>query len=352
MTQKSVPILDYGRRSALRRYLRFAKWAAALVAAIVTSYLLRPQIHRTLKSFELARALRRCESHTEPPATLVFDSGSSINQTWGQRWQLGPKFPAPADWVYVRSKLRDTLYSNSAPLIFLHKLQSAKGTRRLVAVELERAVMIPRGPVVIAVYTLDSAAGAQVRTMLVGTADSLDNFERFRPTKVYAGQCDPVDASHFTVVYETAEGLGTLDGHLEDNGVASIKVRDGPSHAMHDAFAAVEQHPEDIDNHLRLQDLAWTREWWSLPRAYDDFVLDHHGTRKGKLWRLLIVNQFRYYRPDGRFRPQEIFRQVAAEPGSPEDGPLDRLTPAEVQLGLKLLDTLSVQWNQGRSAAE
>lgn len=50
--------------------------------------------------------------------------------------------------------------------------------------------------------------------------------------KVFGGQADPADPSHFTIAY-TARGLpGTLDGWLTDNDAVTLKVRPGSADVM------------------------------------------------------------------------------------------------------------------------
>jgi hypothetical protein len=47
--------------------------------------------------------------------------------------------------------------------------------------------------------------------------------------RLYAGQPDPVDSSHFTIPYETTSGRGTIDGWLQADDTVKMQVRDGPA---------------------------------------------------------------------------------------------------------------------------
>jgi hypothetical protein len=55
--------------------------------------------------------------------------------------------------------------------------------------------------------------------------------------RYYAGQADPLDESHFTIVYEADNAPGTIDGWLDDSDAVTLdpkdpalrlEVRDGP----------------------------------------------------------------------------------------------------------------------------
>jgi hypothetical protein len=50
-----------------------------------------------------------------------------------------------------------------------------------------------------------------------------------QPLKLYAGQPDAQDESHFTIEYETPAGKGTIDGWLQPEDRVKLKVRDGPA---------------------------------------------------------------------------------------------------------------------------
>ena len=47
--------------------------------------------------------------------------------------------------------------------------------------------------------------------------------------RLYAGQPDPADESHFTIDYETPDGRGTIDGWLMPDDTVKLEVRDGPA---------------------------------------------------------------------------------------------------------------------------
>jgi hypothetical protein len=48
-----------------------------------------------------------------------------------------------------------------------------------------------------------------------------------KPLKLYAGQPDPKDASHFTIRYTAGEEEGFIDGWLQDDDTVKLKQRPG-----------------------------------------------------------------------------------------------------------------------------
>ncbi|MDB5334045.1 MAG: hypothetical protein JWP03_5196 [Phycisphaerales bacterium] len=49
------------------------------------------------------------------------------------------------------------------------------------------------------------------------------------PLKLFAGQADAADESHFTIAYSTPAGRGTIDGWLQPDDTVRMQVRDGPA---------------------------------------------------------------------------------------------------------------------------
>ena len=56
--------------------------------------------------------------------------------------------------------------------------------------------------------------------------------------RLYAGQPDPADASHFTIKYEIDHVPGTIDGWLQPDDTVKLQVRDGPAVSLSNPPAA------------------------------------------------------------------------------------------------------------------
>lgn len=347
-------VLPYGRRNPARRYIRLGLAAVVIAIVAVAARTYAPKWYARLA---LQWDYRQCERYTMAPDRVVYDAKQAASWWSGSRGSFlmpapPPVFPKPKFWGNVHDRqprklpvvFSGPLPPPEGPLLFLHTLTSSNGSKRLVMVELKAPWSAT--PTATA-YVLDGPLDESAHHTTAAHEDSLNEFERFVPEKILAGQLDPGDSSHFTIAYETKSGRGIIDGYLQNDGSVNLDVRNGPAHAMHDAMAAVRQHPEDIDRHLKLIDLAWLRAFWKVPQAYDDFVFQNWPTRKGKLWKYLISQQWGYWRQDtrdphqtdfGSDDPFSLLRRIATEPVSDGDGPLDRLTPQEKRLAMRLVE--------------
>ena len=119
-----------------------------------------------------------------------------------------------------------------APVVFVHERRAPNGRPRLVVVQ---------------AYTLDlgvadgDAADAltlsfQARvfrpggigrrpTEVLTRGSGAALVELIRPTQIYAGQCDPTDASHFTFNCVLGDRSFTVDGWLGDDETVALQVR-------------------------------------------------------------------------------------------------------------------------------
>ena len=113
-----------------------------------------------------------------------------------------------------------------APL-FIHGRRAATGQPpRVVIVGFDgpRFVWGDRRPVWVRVIKEpgDLRAFAQLDHFNFETDPSL-------PVRLYAGEPDPADASHFTISYEAGGVPGTIDGWLRADDTVTLQVRDGPA---------------------------------------------------------------------------------------------------------------------------
>jgi hypothetical protein len=118
--------------------------------------------------------------------------------------------------------------ANGGPPLFLHARHTAGGPVRLVVIapisvddaeDLRADVIVP-------------ATGAE--PMPRQTAESQLVMARSFGQHVtfLAGQPDPTDGSHFTIVYLIDDQPGTIDGWLLDAGGVKLQVRDGPAQTL------------------------------------------------------------------------------------------------------------------------
>jgi hypothetical protein len=150
------------------------------------------------------------------------------------------------------------------PIVFLHARKTPAGRERLVRVEVnaeqkmreiaatpernflvltERALTVSLYPsetslerTTVLRLTLDPAARPSTATWFAAEsgANEKDRWQRGRVEfdardlwRFYAGQPDPADASHFTIVYVRDGRPGVIDGWLRDAGPVELVPREG-----------------------------------------------------------------------------------------------------------------------------
>jgi hypothetical protein len=109
---------------------------------------------------------------------------------------------------------------------FLHGRKSTKGKERLVAIEFAPMVFAWGGASPFFSRVIDPQL---TPTRPVTQRTWLEDFEFTipldRPLKLYAGQPDPKDASHFTIRYTAGDEEGFIDGWLQDDDTVKLKQR-------------------------------------------------------------------------------------------------------------------------------
>ena len=128
--------------------------------------------------------------------------------------------------------------SGSGAILFLGERLSPAGNRRLVCVRyfaetysftpefienynIEQTVLTP------ATITTDTSAMAAYR--LTSGVRVMSGFPRTPPrVRIFAGQADPDDPTHFTVQYEMWGQSDVLDGRLADNDQVTLTPRKTP----------------------------------------------------------------------------------------------------------------------------
>ncbi len=132
--------------------------------------------------------------------------------------------------IITQSLTTPTILTGSG-LGFMHELRNHKGDRRLVV------VAPPSNPsfLMYCVAPLTPPLGnVQSGTLAIDSCYSTGLILGVDPPgalRIFAGQLDPNDASHFTFAYETRDGTGngTIDGWLNDQCNIVMRVRDGPA---------------------------------------------------------------------------------------------------------------------------
>jgi hypothetical protein len=227
------------------------------------------------RTYERARLLywqHRCLTYTPPPGQVVYDRPDDPPVTVVLRGCVptrqfaagspGTAAPVPKCWAELSAAAGwapgtspSTGPAGAAgpagrPIAFLHERRTPAGRRRLVVLwydpdpidgnpasgfaGLDAAVMVRP-----ATWDRPSDEVSLTPSSLSGTFGIV----QWRPAfRLYAGEPDPADESHFTLRYEAGGEAGTIDGWLKDpeaNDVVDddptpdvlVRVRDGPCSA-------------------------------------------------------------------------------------------------------------------------
>jgi hypothetical protein len=150
--------------------------------------------------------------------------------------------PIPACWISYEASamfipnVRPAFYPRFAQtLAFLHRLRSAAGHERIVAVRCivmylpSASVLQAMQPVVVApadAWPLSS------RPVLVWEGPFQGGYPGSVDVQVLAGQSDPADPAHFTIAYTVEGKPGIIDGRLGDDDTVTLKVRTGSADVM------------------------------------------------------------------------------------------------------------------------
>ena len=207
-----APQLDYARPGP-RRWLRRAVILVAVVAVAAVAI-------RWGRAWKEHAAIlldqRRCMNYRAPADQVVYDTPRGADGIA----RAVKTCVSPPSW----SRFADNSYLSA--VVFLHARTSPSGNRRLVCLE--------------AAPTLKHSAPSYrpiwsfrilVPHALKGPAEVLvshfdEPFVMVVADRVYAGQADASDASHFTFEYENGGVRKTIDGWLLDDDTLKFSVRE------------------------------------------------------------------------------------------------------------------------------
>jgi hypothetical protein len=166
---------------------------------------------------------RQWMSYTRPPTHIVFEpSGPKAKELW----QSGKGYTMRPGGVFHRTGWGGEL----SDALFLHGRRRPDGQRRVVWVSLGYLSGTP--------YRFQLEADGYVPATIARPAQRLPNVyadplpvdAAGKPPRLYAGQPDPNDESHFTMAYEfESEGRsGVIHGWLRDDDTIDFDVQEGP----------------------------------------------------------------------------------------------------------------------------
>jgi hypothetical protein len=196
----------------------------ASLVVLAVWWLAGPAAYRTVRTFYYWNA---CLGHTLPEGQVVYDDdpvqAQALLAADPALRQLGPAV------AYVSPAYESMLGGPRppTPLVFLHGRRSRAGRQWLVAVE-PTVYRYPSSRQ----FNLDVTVKRRLRgSTYVGPSLAVvptsDIPAEYPPValRLYAGQADPADESHFTVRYRAGDVTGTIHGWLDDLNDERAKIR-------------------------------------------------------------------------------------------------------------------------------
>jgi hypothetical protein len=218
--------IDYAPRPHALRGPRARRIAIILGAILLIGAMLWVG-PRALRRWQVLRWQRQCLSYVAPPDQVVHETDPAEIPTL-----LAPPLNyrgslAAGQAFYIPAAYGNLVVSQSVGTAFLHERASPDGGRRLVAVDLFSGgggAGGAGGSISLLATVIEPAAGA-IATITRGDGQTIAR----RPgdkLRVFAGQPDPNDASHFTIDYDLNGVRHTLDGWVVDDSEIKIESRD------------------------------------------------------------------------------------------------------------------------------
>jgi hypothetical protein len=222
--------LEYApRRPFVRRRWKSLTLLALLLLAIMGTIVFRAQLRTTYSRINLLRLQRNCLTFTAPPGQIAYDetpdAAALLNRPGYRQVGVGARTGArligwqPVEFTQFWPLVRHPTAKGNGAVLFLGERVSPKGNRRLVYLAGDPLSMSSAGRLVpFEAYEVELGTWNTNPIPRNGLAQIMIEFSEIRgqPLRIYAGQPDPKDPSHFTIDYEIAGRRGTIDGYLRD----------------------------------------------------------------------------------------------------------------------------------------
>ena len=252
MTESIEPLkLDYGAPPRASRRIRWIATLLLLVGAIFAGWRWGPYLWH---QGNILYWQSKCMRYSPPESMVVYEENPTaaaelLNSSpqyfayaiyRGKDWNHpGPTVQAaayrPQGWDKLQAvaglPLINGIGTVNGAIVFLHELVSPGGNHRLVVIEYDAQrdcftpLLINRAEVIVPGTWRSGPTRVEKPTVW--------DVEVMFPTtppqvRIYAGQVDPADASHFTIRYEMWGQTDVLDGRLDNNDGITLRQRSQP----------------------------------------------------------------------------------------------------------------------------
>jgi len=202
--------LHYEQR---RRYRSIARRVLILLSAGVLVWSLTLLVPRAVRTARAMYYQKQCLKFSAPPNSVVFDSDQ-------------PQINSAATSVFATHSAEMSRSALIFDVVFLHQ-RSNGGGQRLVMVSTNSPVgLLPN-----LAYQLHTTVfeptplGSLHQIKQTPSSILLFRVESETHVKLFAGQPDPADASHFTIRFERDGVEGIIDGYLKSDDTVILEER-------------------------------------------------------------------------------------------------------------------------------
>jgi hypothetical protein len=217
-----APQLDYAPPPPAHQRRSFRRWLVYAVVAIIvfSGWFWVPRVARR---FEVLYYQRLCLAHAAPPTLVAIEPDPAKAKALVA---LGTHIGGMSgEAAYVFDPLA-AAYNTNGDCVFLHSRRKPTGGEvRLVVVDI---VKINDATQLNATSIKPATLVSNARSVAVKfhAMPPGPSYPRFDYPRLYAGQVDPADDSHFTIKYEYSDRSGTIDGWLRDDDSVVLEPRD------------------------------------------------------------------------------------------------------------------------------
>ena len=206
------------RGAALRRWRR-PLLLLGLIAMAASAFSWGPAL---LRHMELLRLQRRCMNYARPPHEVAREIPAPFDPVRAQATEH-----VVSDWEKLYAAISPPGKTPAAN-IFLHELRNRRGGRRLVAVDAGSWDVLSSVLTESISFTWRTVrpGNAVTKPELLAQATVHRHVNPFSEgVRIWTGQADPHDPSHFTFEFQVGDRRGTFDGWLQDDDTVLIQVR-------------------------------------------------------------------------------------------------------------------------------
>ena len=221
--------LEYEQTRASLRRRRIAMLVAVIVLlCAVTPFAIR-YANMAGERWRVNRLYRECAAHVTPATTVVWEEDSEQVKRLHDYEIVGSHhgnaaYVVPEKWRQLNAVIGRQIQTWGT--LFLHERATPTSKRKLL-VGVDIAGWSRGGPVVLfaRVRTIAPAAPMRLPTQANVAHPSVVLATTESPLRLFAGQPDVNDASHFTIDFVIGDAKGVIDGWLKEDGSVLLERR-------------------------------------------------------------------------------------------------------------------------------